>query len=91
MNALAEKGYKDAKGAMIVNEISSESDLANKDVKQYDMIVAINGETLTSIDILTSTLSDSKPGDTVTLTIARIENNQIKTFDIDCKLIESKG
>ena len=91
LNALAEKGYKDAKGAMIVNEISSESDLANKDVKQYDMIVAINGETLTSIDILTSTLSDSKPGDTVTLTIARIENNQIKTFDIDCKLIESKG
>ena len=91
LNALAEKGYKDANGTMIVNEISPESDLANKDVKQYDMIVAINGETLTSIDILTSTLSDSKPGDTVTLTIARIENNQIKTFDIDCKLIESKG
>lgn len=91
LNALADKGYKDANGAMIINEISSDSDLANKDVKQYDMIVAINGETLTTIDVLTSVLSDSKPGDTVTLTIARIENNQIKTFDIDCKLIESKG
>ena len=68
LNALAEKGFKDAQGAMIINEISGDSDLANKDVKQYDMIVAINGETLTSIDVLTSTLSKSKPGDTITLT-----------------------
>lgn len=90
LNALAEKGFKDAQGAMIINEISGDSDLANKDVKQYDMIVAINGETLTSIDVLTSTLSKSKPGDTITLTIARVENNQFKIFDVDCKLIESK-
>ena len=32
-----------------------------------------------------------KPGDTIKLTIARIEGNQIKTFKVDCKLIESKG
>lgn len=88
--ALNEKGFKDAQGAMIVNEISNESDLANKDVKQYDMIVAINGDTLTSTDVMTSFLSKSSPGDTVTLTIARIENNQIKTFEVECKLIESK-
>ena len=53
--------------------------------------VAINGETLTSTDIMTSVLADSKPGDTVKLTIARVENNQIKTKELDCKLIESKG
>ena len=40
---------------------------------------------------MTHVLSDSKPGDTIKLTIARIENNQIKTFKVDCKLIESKG
>lgn len=88
--ALNEKGFKDAQGTMIVNEVSSDSDLADKDVKQYDMIVAINGETLTSTDVMTSVLSKSSPGDTVKLTIARIENNQIKTFEVECKLIENK-
>lgn len=89
--ALEQKGFKDAEGTMIIGEVDSESDLANKDVKQYDMIVAVNGKTMTSTDILTNILSKSSPGDTITLTIARIENNQIKTFNVKCKLIESKG
>ena len=55
------------------------------------MIVAVNGKTMTSTDVMTQVLSDSKPGDTIKLTIARIEDNQIKTFKVDCKLIESKG
>lgn len=29
------------------------------------MIVAVNGKTMTSTDVLTSVLADSKPGDTV--------------------------
>lgn len=89
--ALEQKGYKDAEGTMIIGEVDSESDLANKDVRQYDMIVAINGNTMTSTDVLTNILSKSSPGDTVTLTIARIENNNLKIFDVKCKLIESKG
>lgn len=89
--ALEQKGFKDAEGTMIIGEVDSESDLANKDVKQYDMIVAINGKTMTSTDVLTNILSKSSPGDTVTLTIARIENNNLKIFDVKCKLIESKG
>lgn len=89
--ALEQKGFKDAQGTMIIGEIDSESDLANKNVRQYDMIVAVNGKTMTSTDVLTNVLSKSSPGDTITLTIARIENNQIKTFDVKCKLIESKG
>ena len=76
---------------MVIGEVSSDSDLADKDIKQYDMIVAVNGETMTDTDVMTSVLSDSKPGDTIKLTIARIENNQIKTFDVECKLVESKG
>ena len=90
LNALAEKGYKDAEGTMVIQTISDESDLKNKDIKQYDMIVAVDGETLTSTDVMTSKLSASKPGDTVTLTIARVQNNSIKTFEVKCKLIESK-
>ena len=91
INALAEKGYKDAQGTMVINEVDSDSDLVNKDIKQYDMIVAVNGETMTSTDVMTSVLSESSPGDTVKLTMARIENNDIKIFEVECKLIESKG
>lgn len=91
LNALSQLGYEKAEGAMVINTIREESDLASKDVKPYDMIVAIDGETLTSTDIMTSALSESKPGDTVTLTIARIQNNQIDTFEIECTLIENKG
>lgn len=91
LNALSELGYENAQGTMVISEVSSDSDLADKDIRAYDMIVAVNGETLTDTDIMTSKLADSKPGDTLKLTIARIENNQIKTFEVDCTLIESKG
>ena len=91
LNALSQLGYENASGTMVINTIREESDLAAKDVKAYDMIVAIDGKTLTSTDIMTSALSESKPGDTVTLTIARIQNNQIDTFEIECTLIENKG
>lgn len=91
LSALEEKGFKDAEGTMVVNEVTSDSDLAGKDIQKYDMIVAVNGDTLTSTDVMTQVLSDSKPGDTIELTIARIENNEINTFKVDCKLIEDKG
>lgn len=91
INALAGKGYKDAQGTMVVDTVDSSSDLANKDVKAYDMIVAVNGKTLTSTDVMTSVLSASKPGDTIKLTIARIEGEDIIIREVECKLIESKN
>lgn len=87
--ALEKEGFKDAEGTMIIQEIDSESDLKGK-VEKNDMIVAVNGQTLTSTDVMTSTLSKSKPGDTVELTIARVKGNDISTFKVKCKLIESK-
>lgn len=90
LSALAQKGFKDAQGTMVIQSIDDSSDLKNKDVQQYDMIVAANGKTLTSTDIMTSLLSESKAGDTITLTIARVDGNKIKTFEVKCKLIESK-
>lgn len=91
LSALAQLGFENANGTMVINEVSSDSDLANKDIREYDMIVAVNGKTLTSTDVMTSVLAESKPGDTLKLTIARIENNNIDTFETDCVLIESKG
>lgn len=90
VSALAQQGFENATGTMVIQSIDEESDLNNSDVQQYDMIVAVNGETMTSTDVLTSILSDSKPGDTVTLTMARVQGNSIKTFEVKCKLIESK-
>lgn len=90
LSALAQKGFKDAQGTMVIQNIDDSSDLKNKNVQQYDMIVAVNGKTLTSTDIMTSLLSEKKAGDTITLTIARVEGNKIKTFEVKCKLIESK-
>lgn len=91
LSELAAKGYKNAKGAMVIEELSSDSDLNGKDIQKYDMIVAVNGDTMTSTDVMTSVLNSSKPGDTVTLTIARATNsNTIKIFEVKCKLIESK-
>ncbi len=91
LGALEQKGFKDAKGTMVIQEIDPDSSLSGSKLQQYDMIVAVNGETLTSTDVMTSFLSSSKPGDEATLTIARINNNSIEIFEVKCKLIESKG
>lgn len=91
VDALNAKGFENAKGAMVINSIEPNSDLANKDIKQYDMIVAVNGKTMTSTDVMTSILAESKPGDTIELTVARVENNDLKINKIKCKLMESKG
>lgn len=91
IDALAQKGFEDCQGAMVINEVEPESDLVKSGIKKYDMIVAVNGKTLTSQDVITSVLADSEPGDTVKLTIARINGNEIETFEVDCKLLESKG
>ena len=88
LSALNKKGFKDAKGAMVIREIDSDSDLKNKDVREYDMIVAVEGKTMTSTDVMTSLLAKKKPGDTVKITIARIDGNSIKTFEVSCKLVE---
>lgn len=90
LSALEKKGFKDAQGTMVIQSIDDDSDLKSKKIQQYDMIVAVNGKTLTSTDVMTSLLSESKAGDTITLTIARVESNNIKTFEVKCKLIESK-
>ena len=91
LNALAQAGFKDAEGTMVIRAVNEDSDLASKDIKEYDMIVAVEGKTMTSTDVMTSILADSKPGDKITLTIARIEGQEIKTFDVECTLVEAKG
>lgn len=88
--AIADKGYKGAQGAMVIESVDKSSSLADKDIQKYDMIVAVNGKVMSSTDVMTSALSKSKPGETIKLTIARIVDDEIRIMQVDCELIEEK-
>ena len=79
-------------GTLIIDEIDSESSLSGKGVRQYDMIIAVNGKELTSADILLELIDDGKVGDKLTLTIARINKDySVSKFDVEVSLVEDKS
>ncbi len=79
-------------GTLIIDEIDDQSSLAGTQVQQYDMIIAVNGNKLTSADILLELIDDGKVGDKLTLTIARINRDySVSTFDVDVTLVEDKS
>ena len=47
-------------GTLIINEIGSDSSLADTEARQYDMIVAVNGEDLTTADVLLEKIDNGK-------------------------------
>lgn len=79
-------------GTLIINEISSDSSLANTEARQYDMIVAVDGEPLTTADILLEKIDNGKVGDKLTLSLCRVNSDySISEFDIEITLVEDKG
>ena len=78
-------------GSIIIEEILSDSDMKNTSVKVGDMIIAVNGKNLDTYDVLLDVIEKSKVGDTLTLTIARVDSsNKVSTFDVKVKLVEDK-
>lgn len=78
-------------GTLIINEISSGSSLSGTDARQYDMIIAVNGEELTTADVLLEKIESSKVGDKLTLTLCRVNSNySTETFDVEATLVEDK-
>ena len=78
-------------GSLIITDINSDSSLANTDVRQYDMIIKVNGEEMTKPEVLLSKIENGKVGDKLTLTICRVDNNyQTKEFDVTVTLVEEK-
>lgn len=76
-------------GSIVIAEVLNGSDLLNTQVKEGDMIIAVNGKNLDSYDILMEVIEDGKVGDTLTLTIARIDGNyKVTTFDVTVKLVD---
>lgn len=79
-------------GTLIINEIDPEGALANTSARQYDMITAVDGEPLTTADVLLERIDNGKVGDKLTLTLCRVNSNySIEEFEIEIALVEDKG
>ncbi len=79
-------------GAVVIESISKDSDLANTSVKTGDMIIAVNGNDLDNYEVLLDAIENGKVGETLTLTIARVgSSNTVTTFDVKVKLVEDKS
>ena len=83
------KANKLPAGSIIISSIMNGSDLLNTEVKEGDMITAVNGKDLDTYEVLLEVIENGKVGDVLTLTICRIDSNyNISTFDVNVKLVE---
>ncbi|MCR4593757.1 MAG: trypsin-like peptidase domain-containing protein [Clostridiales bacterium] len=91
-HAYAVQAYNLPAGTIVISSIAKDSDLANKDVKSGDMIIAFNGKNLDDYNDLLDFINNSKVGDKITLTICRLDSSfQINKYDIEVKLVEDTG
>lgn len=78
-------------GSLIIASIDDDGALADTEARQYDMIVAVNGQKMTTPNVLLDKIENGKVGDKLRLTLCRIDNNyQTKEFDITVTLVEDK-
>ena len=79
-------------GTLIIDEIAPDGALANTEARRYDMIVAVNGKDLTTADVLLELIDNGAVGDTLVLTLCRVNSNySIETFDVTVTLVEDKS
>ncbi len=80
-------------GSLVIAGISSDSSLANTEAQVGDLIIAVNGKDMDDSSVLLDLIDTGAVGDTLTLTLCRIEQRtyKTKTFDVTIKLIEDKG
>lgn len=80
-------------GTIVVAAIGEDSDLADKDVKVGDMIVAVNGKDMKTTDMLSEMIEDMSAGDKLTLTIVRVNTDDWSQTerDITVTLVEDTG
>lgn len=80
-------------GTIVIAEIAQDSDLANKDVKVGDMIIAVNGKDMKDSGMLAEMIEDMSAGDSITLTIVRVNTDNWTQTETDVKvtLVEDRG
>ncbi len=79
--------------SIIIAEIPEGSALSGSEAQVGDLIVAVNGNKMDSADVLLDLIDTGAVGDTLTLTLCRIQNRsyEITTFDVTVQLVEDKG
>ncbi|MCD7775174.1 MAG: trypsin-like peptidase domain-containing protein, partial [Clostridiales bacterium] len=80
-------------GTIVIAEIDSESAFTDTDVQVGDMITAVNGTDMTDTGMLADMIEDMSVGDTITLTIVRVDTTTWTQteFDVTVTLVEDKS
>jgi serine protease Do len=80
-------------GSLVIAGISQDSALANTKAEVGDLIIAVNGKDMDDSSVLLDLIDTGAVGDSITLTLCRIEQRTYKTttFDVKVTLIEDKG
>ena len=80
-------------GSLVIAGISADSSLADTKAEVGDLIIAVNGKDMNDSSVLLDLIETGAVGDTLTLTLCRIESRTYKTstFDVTITLVEDKG
>ncbi len=80
-------------GSLVIAGISQDSALADTKAEVGDLIIAVNGKDMDDSSVLLDLIDTGAVGDSITLTLCRIEQRTYKTttFDVKVTLIEDKG
>ncbi len=70
----------------LVNDVSEGSGAAAAGIYKYDVITKVDGQTVDSYTELSECLSYYKAGETVTITVARVESGEMKYIDLEVTL-----
>ncbi len=80
-------------GSLVIAGIAEDSSLNDTEAQVGDLIIAVNGKDMDDSSVLLDLIEKGSVGDTLTLTLCRIEQRtyKTKTFDITITLVEDKG
>ena len=79
--------------SIIIAEIPEGSALSGTEAQVGDLIIAVNGNKMDSADVLLDLIDTGAVGDTLTLTLCRVQSRSYETttFDVTVQLVEDKG
>ncbi len=79
--------------SIIIAEIPEGSALSGTQAQVGDLIIAVNGKKMDSSDVLLDLIDTGAVGDTLTLTLCRVQDRSYETttFDVTVQLVEDKG
>lgn len=80
-------------GSLVIAGISSDSSLKDTKAQVGDLIIAVNGKDMDDSSVLLDLIDTGAVGDTLTLTLCRVESRTYRTttFDVTITLVEDKG